>query len=77
MYECMVAWGDEIDLLVVERLFIIEFPVVSNLPTSLHLVRTVAVVEIKAWAPKTRYTNSQKNRYTPLQNVWSSLVCMV
>ena len=55
MYECMVAWGDEIDLLVVERLFIIEFPVVSNLPTSLHLVRTVMVVEIQAWAPKTRY----------------------
>ena len=56
MYECMVAWGDEIDLLVVERLFIIEFPVVSNLPTSLHLFRTVTVVEIKAWAPKTTYS---------------------
>ena len=55
MYECMLAWGDEIDLLVVERLFIIEFPVVSNLPTSLHLVRTVTVVEIKAWASITRY----------------------
>ena len=55
MYECMVAWGDEIDLLVVERLFIIEFPVVSNLPTSLHLFRTLTVVEVKAWAPKSRY----------------------